>query len=66
MLKKPHIDKSEEFIPDVLQCMKSAMNVETWNAAHAEYKNLLKDEEQMKQIPDRVRTLYILSNGKKI
>ena len=43
--------------------MKSAMNVETWNAAHAEYKNLLKDEEQMKQIPDRVRTLYILPNG---
>ncbi|XP_062620658.1 uncharacterized protein LOC134282253 [Saccostrea cucullata] len=59
----PHIKQADNFIPHVLQNMKSCMDSETWKAAEAEYLDLLQKQEQMRCDPDlaREKELWILN-----
>lgn len=55
LLKEPHLNKSEDYISNILQCMKAGMEEETLKTADVEYLNLLGDERQMKRNPDLVQ-----------
>ncbi|XP_062621202.1 uncharacterized protein LOC134282831 [Saccostrea cucullata] len=59
----PHIKQADNFIPHVLQNMKSCMDSETWKAAEAEYLDLLQRQEQMRRDPDlaREKELWVLN-----
>ncbi|XP_061185064.1 uncharacterized protein LOC133193105 [Saccostrea echinata] len=59
----PHIKQTDDFIPHILQNMKSCMDTETWNAAETEYFDLIQRQEQMKRDPDlaREKELWVLN-----
>lgn len=55
LIKDPHLNKSGDYISNILQCMKTGMEEEILKTANTEYLNLLGDERQMKRNPDLVQ-----------
>lgn len=51
----PHLNKSGDYISNILQSMKTGIEEEILKTANTEYLNLLGDERQMKRNPDLVQ-----------